>query len=67
MEEMAERAARNTAAEDMYHESDSQFHRAVFEAAHNQALLRMAERLHLHELEQQRGREPAEGAATPAP
>ena len=119
MEEMAERAARNTAAEDMYHESDIQFHRAVFEAAHNQALLRMAEPLHhnliarrvlarpqrrfdrglpehrricsavmarnsgearaamldhlvtvegyLHELEQQRGREPAEGAATGAP
>ena len=42
----AERARANPAAEDLYHEADVAFHRAVIAATGNRALGRMTEPIH---------------------
>jgi DNA-binding FadR family transcriptional regulator len=42
----AERASENPAAEDLYHEADTAFHRAIIASAGNRALGRMTEPVH---------------------
>src|ERR671932_410370 len=46
MAETAERAAANPAAEDIYHEADSAFHRALIDATGNRALGSLTEPIH---------------------